>query len=262
MGKYDMKKQKKSSALPVWIGGGCVILAAVAIVVIGLLRNGTPVIDPNTTTQPSQTTTAPIETTVPTETTGDDTTEEDGTPLGNGLTMSYLGKYAGIFMEDGTDEIVSNVMMMILRNDSADDLQLARINLHYSDYTAQFEVTNLPAGESVVLLEKNRRAFENDDFTNAKLDNVVFFAQPMTIADDRLQITGGDGYLDVKNISGEDISGEILLYYKNSATDLLYGGITYRTRISDGIKAGETVRVMAGHYREGSNRLVMVTCGE
>ncbi len=278
MGKYDIKKEKKSSNLPVWIIGICVILAAVAIVVVGLLRNGTP-IDPNPSTQPSQTTepsqsTQPSQTTQPTEPSQStqptqpsdpkvETEPEEGViSLAGNLTISYLGKYAGIFMEDGTDEVVSNVMMLIVRNDGTEDLQLARINLYYADYTAQFEVTNLPVGESVVLLEKNRHAFENADYTRAEAVNVVHFAEPMPMMKETFEITGGDGYLDVKNISGADISGDVFVYYKNSASDLLYGGITYRARLSGGIKAGETMRIMTGHYHEGASRLLMVTCSE
>lgn len=264
MGKYDIKKQKKSSNLPVWLIGGCVILVAILIVVVGLLRNGTP-IDSNPTTrstQPSQSTTLPPETTEPVGTTQPTETVDDTLWLDGDLAVTYIGKYAGIFMEDGTDEVVSNVMMMIVRNDGAEDLQLARISLHYDDYTAQFEVTNLPAGESVVLLEKNRHAFESAEYLRAEVANIVHFSEPMTMMEDKFEITGGDGYVDVKNISGEDISGDVFVYYKNSATDLLYGGITYRARLSGGIKAGETMRIMTGHYHEGASRLLMVSCSE
>jgi hypothetical protein len=82
----------------------------------------------------------------------------------------------------------------------------------------------------------------------------------MPMMKETFEITGGDGYLDVKNISNADISGDIFVYYKNSASDLLYGGITYRARLSGGIKAGETMRIMTGHYHEGASRLLMVTC--
>lgn len=271
MGKYDIKKQEKSSSLPVWIIGGCVILAAVLIVVIGLLRNGTPISNPDPTapsqiTQPTTTPTNPTNPTnptdpaSPTDPSGGDQTPEQNFLLDGNLMVTYVGKYAGIFMEDGTDEVVSNVMMLILRNDGEKDLQLARINLHYSDYTAQFEVTNLPAGESVVLLEKNRRAFESADYLRAEVVNLVHFSEPMSMQKDKFEVIGGDGYVDIKNISGEDISGEVFVYYKNSATDLLYGGITYRARLSGGIRAGESMRIMTGHYHEGSSRLLMVTC--
>ena len=49
------------------------------------------------------------------------------------------------------------------------------------------------------------------------------------------------------------------MYYKNSATDLLYGGITYRSKVSGGLKAGEIRQITAGHYNPKSSSIVMVT---
>lgn len=71
-----------------------------------------------------------------------------------GLEITDMAAYAGIYMEDGSNEIVSNIMMVVLKNTTEKDLQLARIELTFSDFSAKFEVTNLPAGASVVLLEK------------------------------------------------------------------------------------------------------------
>jgi hypothetical protein len=273
-----------------------VILVSVLIVVAGLIRGSTPAAKPTPSgTTPVQTTTPnttlpsglilpptptqpqatqpqatqpgvdvePSQNTQPSQNDGEAGNNKPSdavVPLGEGLTMTYLGKYAGIFMEDGTDEAVSNVIMMILRNDSDRDLQLARIALAFSNGTANFQVTNLPAGASVVLLESNRMTFTGSNYSSVQVSNVVHFSEPMTLMDDRFEITGGNGYLDIKNISGQDISDEVFIYYKNSASDLLYGGITYRARATGGIKAGETLRITAGHYSEGSSRLVMVTC--
>lgn len=188
--------------------------------------------------------------------------ENDAIVLASGLQIDYIASYTGIYMEDGSDEIVSDVMMMILTNTTEDDLQLARISIHYSDFVAEFEVTNLPSKASVVLLEKNRHSMVEQEYKMIDVQNVVFFQSPMSMMDDTLQIVGGDGYLDVTNISKKATSGNVFIYYKNSAVDLLYGGITYRARIEKPIQPGETVRVMTRHYQEGNSRLIMVTCGE
>ncbi len=182
--------------------------------------------------------------------------------LENNLAVESMANYAGLYMEDGTDEPVSNVMMIIVRNNGEQDLQLARIHVNYGDFTAQFEVSNLPAGEAAVLLEQNRAAMPEAVHQSVAVKNVVFFPEPMTVPTDKIEVTGGNGYLDVKNISGEDIAGTLRLFYKNSASDLLYGGITYAATVKEGIAAGETVRVLAGHYAEGSSRIVNVTIGE
>jgi hypothetical protein len=82
---------------------------------------------------------------------------------------------------------------------------------------------------------------------------------PSYIADTVRSIVGEHG--EVTNITDTDITDEIIIYYKNSATDILYGGITYRVRVSGGIPAGETVRVMSRHYHPDRCTIVMVTCG-
>lgn len=177
--------------------------------------------------------------------------------LDNDLMVTDIGKYAGIFMEDGSDEVVSNTLMLILRNDNILDLQLARIELRYADFTAEFEVTNLPAGESVVLLEKNRHAYVEEEPYYMGAENVVFFQEEMGLHEDTLKLSGTRGSITVENLSDSTL-GEIYVYYKNSAVDLLYGGITYRARVDAGLAPGEATTVMTGHYNPDTCTIINV----
>lgn len=167
--------------------------------------------------------------------------------LGNNLYITDIGNYTGLYVEDGSDELVTNVLMIVLKNESENALQLARINLEYADFTAQFEVTNLPAGESVVLLDKNRHEYVPDNYLTAKSENVVFFQRPMSLQEDKLKITGTKGAILVENLTDEPL-GEVYVYYKNSAVDLFYGGITYRAKVEAGLKPGRSYTVMTNHY--------------
>ena len=67
--------------------------------------------------------------------------------------------------------------------------------------------------------------------------------------------------LNVTNISDEDITGDVVVYYKNASADMLYGGITYRVTISGGIKAGEIRQVVAGHFSDSGSRIMFATVG-
>ena len=190
------------------------------------------------------------ETTVPQPTTIMEIPQGDNTQtafLGDNLYITDIGKYTGVYMEDGSDEVVSNVLMVILKNDGEKALQLARINLQYAEFTANFEVTNLPAGESVVLLEKNRHAYVEDGYIRATTDNVTFFREPMSLKEDQVKLSGVNGAITVENLTDQTF-GEIYVYYKNSATDLYYGGITYRARVEAGLKPGRSTTVMTNHY--------------
>lgn len=178
------------------------------------------------------------------------------------LEIEEISSYVGIFMEDGSDEVVNGVMMLVLKNTGKQDLQLAQIQVIYEDFTAEFEASNVPAGERIVLLEKNRAAMPVGEPKAVETGHVIFFSEPMSLCEEQFEITGGNGYLDVKNISGEDISGLIRVFYKNAGPDLLYGGITYMATVQDGIPAGETVRIMTSHYSESSSRILHVVCGE
>lgn len=182
--------------------------------------------------------------------------------LREGLEILRVGEYAGMYMEDGSGDVVTDVMMIVLRNTSSQDLQLARIRIEYPDFTAEFELSCLPAGEAAVLLERNRRSLPADEAISVRSENVVFFPELMDLQTQRIQITGGNGYLELTNLTDQDITGDILVYYKNSTSDLLYGGITYRERIQGGLEAGETIRILASNYLPDSCTILMVTCGD
>jgi hypothetical protein len=187
--------------------------------------------------------------------------EEESIDLGQGLVIRRFDRYSGIYMEDGSDEIVQDVMMLILENTSDRDLQLARIDVDCGDFTAEFEVTSLPAGEKAVLLELSRRAYTGASWNSCAARNVVFFDEPMDPEEDRIELTGEAGVLRIRNLTAADIPGTVCIYYKNGAADLYYGGITYRVTVPEGIAAGETVTIPAGHYDPALCRVVQVTCG-
>lgn len=255
MGKYSKKQKKNNGRIPLLL----VLLAVLVMVLIWLVNladwSKAPLLEQEI---------------IPMETTQHETSQNSQTEpqqpeymeLSDGLQILSVSKYAGMYMEDGTNEIVFDVLMIILENTSAQDLQLARINVYYPDATAEFEVTNLPAGEKVVVLEKNRMAMMTDEPLSAEARKVVFFPENMKLQEESIRISGSNGSMEITNISGEDISGDIYVYYKNSAADLLYGGITYRTSVKGGLKAGESVQVMVGHYSPDTSRILMVDCTE
>ncbi len=253
------KKKTKPTPTPVnpkyakaiqWIVTGLVVATGAAmLVVVGLLIAGA--VGSNKPTGNSSKPTVSVST--------NSGTADLELTVAEDITITSLAKYTGIFMEDGSDEVVSGVLMAVLENDSDQGLQYAEITLTYADGTkAEFTVTNLPAGEKVVLLEKNRMQYRSEVPKSAEAKNTVF-VEEFTMHEDAIQVSGLQGMLNVKNISGKDISGDIYVYYKNSATDLLYGGITYRSKVSGGLKSGEIRQITAGHYNPKGSSIVMVT---
>lgn len=235
----NTKRKKKYLA---WLLTGAAVLLAAALVVL-LPPSGE---QPSPESAPRET--MPL------------TNPQEAVELGDGLRIERMDRYAGIYMEDGSNEVVQDVMMLLVRNTSEQDLQLARIRVHYADFTAEFEVTNLPAGAQAVLLERSRRSVVSEPWLSAEAQNVVFFPEPMDLMPDRLELGGATGVVEVTNISGEALTAPVYIYYKNTAQDLFYGGITYRVALEQGLAAGETIRLPAGHYDPEGSTFVMAAC--
>lgn len=180
--------------------------------------------------------------------------------LDESLKIVNIGSYTGAFVEDGSNEIVSGVLMLVVANIGEDDIQYAEITLPTDAGDAKFTLSTLPAGESCVLLEQSRMAHTGDeDASRAVSDHVAFFSEPLSLREEQLKLQILDGAINVSNISGADIEGDIVIYYKNAATDLYYGGITYRVRIEGGMKADEIKQIMASHFSESGSKIMFVT---
>ncbi len=285
MGKYAKPKRKRTGLE--WLVLVLAVILAVLLAVCVVLERITDQPEPtlpqiqttpveetketsqqNTTEDTAPAVSSPMESTNPGETTADANKETKPQAqsiqlpfaLQEGLIITNIGKYAGIYMEDGSDEAVSNILMIQVENTTGKDLYLAQIKLEYGDKTAVFQVTNLPNGAKAILLEQQRMSFTAELPQGAVAENVAFTSQFSMFAD-QVEVTALNGVINVKNISGKDIPEYIYVYYKNYASDLYYGGITYRIRIEGGLKAGEIRQVMASRFNQSSSRLLMVTIG-
>lgn len=176
------------------------------------------------------------------------------------LLVTKIGSYTGIYMEDGTNAVLSRIMMIIVKNTGDKTVQYAEIEMTDGTTTAFFSLSTLPAGESVVLLEKNRMSYDAGKALNLiTVKNVAVFHQEPGLCGDKVKIQALNGVMNVTNISDADIPGDVVIYYKNASNDLLYGGITYRVTIKGGIKAGEVKQVVASHYAIKGSRIMFVT---
>ena len=262
-GKIASKKKKSNKGLVTVLVIVLLLLVALLAMMLLSLRDNDAVpaeTEAQTavteTEAPEMEATEQIQTTVP--------TEDDSVNLGYGLQVIDMGSYTGMYMEDGTDEIVSGVLMLVVENTGEQDIQYAEITMDFADQQAQFSLTTLPVGEKMVLLEKNRLQWQENMDDGAVLpmtDNVAYFQEPISIMEDKLKIGIVDGAINVTNISGEDIPGNIAVYYKNAASDIYYGGITYRIQIQGGLKADEIRQVMTNHASDTGSKIMFVTIG-
>lgn len=184
--------------------------------------------------------------------------------IGSGLTITEIGPYTGMYMEDGGDDLISGVLMCVVRNDGDRAVEYAQIALSDGQREIPFTLSALLPGRSVVLLATDKTEYsQNANYTATMAQNVAYFTTEPSLQAERLKIQPLSGGMNITNISGSDITGDVVVYYKNvSADGLLYGGITYRTRISGGIKAGELKQGMTEHFTLGGSEVVFVTVAE
>ena len=193
---------------------GLVVILTLVLALSGLGSTGE---DP--AEQPDQT----AQTTIPEDTAAETAGREVITgklciPIGNGIEIVDIGGYTGIYMEDGTDELVSEVLMLKVANNGQEAVEYAKISLKIGDKTAEFAATTLMPGTALVLLEQNRMPYDRAvDYAGAEVvcENLALYQYTPGLQEDKLSIQILDGAINVTNISGEDITGDILVYYKN-----------------------------------------------
>lgn len=177
-----------------------------------------------------------------------------------GLSILEIGSYTGAYVEDGSDEIVSGVAMLVLENNSGETIQYAEIQLHGGEEMLTFTFSTFPSGEALVILEKDRKSYQEGANYEPELSALALFDSDPSLQEDQLEIQTLDGAINITNISGADITEDIVIYYKNCSQDLLYGGITYRIQIPGGLKNDEIRQIMAKHFTLTS-RIMFVTIG-
>lgn len=179
--------------------------------------------------------------------------------LENGLEITSVGRYAGSFVEDGSDDIVSDVCAITVRNNAENTVQYAEISMNIGGESYCFKLSTLPQGKSVQLLELSRQPLpESTDGLTASLTNFAPFDTEPTLCEDVISIDAQDTAITITNVSGSDITGQIYVYYKSAYGDLYIGGITYRTGVS-GLAAGESTTLYASHYSTAYSKIMFVS---
>ena len=184
---------------------------------------------------------------------------EDKAFLDGIVTVEKVGRYAGIFMEDGSDEIVSDVFAITVVNNSDKMLQYAQVVITCGGEEYTFDMSTIPAGARAQVLEKNKKALP-EDLSGAQtvLTTVTEFQEAPSTYPEVFELTPFEYSVNIKNISKSDISGDVYVYYKTKVGDLYMGGITYRAKVTD-LAAGEEKSAYASHFYGSDSEILFVT---
>lgn len=174
---------------------------------------------------------------------------------GTDLVALELTSYAGEYLEDGSVEEVSDIAALILRNDGQDMVKQATVELWQGDRRLSFNLSYLPAGDKILVLESNRRLFQPSEVTFCEGSSAI--AQKdipglVTIRESRGKI------LMVSNPGPIPLTG-LTIYYKTYDPDkgMFLGGIAYELQIYR-IAPGETYFAEPGYYVSGRSRIVKI----
>lgn len=185
--------------------------------------------------------------------------------LRDALLVQEIGSHTGPYWEDGSDEQVSDILMMTVTNVTEEPIQYAQITMDLPEAAATFTVTALPAGGTAVLLENSRMTYDKSidyDSMTVECQNLAGFDKPLSLQEKKLKLQILDGALNITNISGEDIPGPIILCYKNVENGIYQGGIGYRIRLDEGLKTDEIRQIMATHIHQPGTEMVFVQIGQ
>lgn len=253
-----MKSKKKT----IWIAAAVAAALVLALVIWLCARPGTGAPEPAASPTPdAQETQQPdVEETPQPGTVGDGdvsrvtTDTEAGTPWKTmtddtySVSVTALGGYDGLFIEDGSDEPVTGVLALQFRNDGSQAIAYAEYVFRAGEATLSFQLSNLPAGESAVVLEAGRHAYDSAEALKLT-DRLVAFVDELTFASDQvLLVDNSDNSLTLMNLTDRTLP-VVRVFYKYWYEDeqTFVGGITYTAK-GRNIPAGGSVTIRPSHY--------------
>ncbi len=168
-----------------------------------------------------------------------ETSTENAALSADGCYVTSLFSYTGEYPEDGSFESAENVAAVKIKNNSSIDIEQAEIKVKTDVGEYTFLAVDWMAGSEITVLDENRTPLEGDfTFESAEIVSISAFDEEPSLLPDRLEITTSGGIVKVKNISENDIDGELKIYLKLGEKNSYFGGTAFFVHVS-GLPAGE-----------------------
>ena len=105
------------------------------------------------------------------------------------ISIRRLNAYSGPFLEDGSDEEVSNILALQFRNDGDQDVQYAEYVFNINGVDVPFKLSDLAVGQRCVVLAANRQAYNASDVLKLK-SRLVAHVDSLRMDDDAFEADG------------------------------------------------------------------------
>lgn len=150
-----------------------------------------------------------------------------------GITIRRLNGYSGPFVEDQSDEQVSNVLALQFRNDSNQDVQYAEYVFDVNGEDVIFRLSDLPRGQQCVVFALNRHTYNANEVLKLK-SRLVASVDQLHPNDDAIMYVVSDDSITLMNLTDQPIP-VARVFYKTyyEEQDTFIGGITYSFEVQD-----------------------------
>lgn len=175
------------------------------------------------------------------------------------LSVSKMFPYSGGFVEDGSDKAVENICAIRVKNIS--DLSFQYVSLRFKTDAGDivFDLTALPAGETVTVLAKNAEPYRSDTLVSEVIgEKIIEFSEKPSLHGELFELSVQNGVMGIRNISADKSASNVYVYYKSTDENGLFGGITYRINLGD-IPAEKFKQVSPPHFSESSSKVMYIT---
>ena len=176
---------------------------------------------------------------------------------GTGIVVQKISSYDGIYIEDGSDQEISNVASMLMTNSSGNAIEYVSVSLKCDGERMEFEASDIPSGAAILVQEKNKKSYRDGTYTECV--GTVAQMDGFGMAEDQVKVTPNeDDTFTVTNLTEQTIPC-VRLFYKLYMEDqgIYIGGITYNVKVTE-LEAGASQTISPSHYVQGYSRLMMV----
>ncbi len=173
---------------------------------------------------------------------------------GSDMTALQLVRYEGPFWEDDSEAEVVDTAALLIEN-TGGYLAEGAVILEWEDGRMVFELYDLPPGEKVLVLEKDRQRFRRGMptgcygwETEAHPENTGF-----------VQVEDAGGMCMTVANRTDQLVPVVQICYRSwdPGSGMFIGGISYRTEVRD-LLPGERRHISPYHYASGSSKIVQV----
>lgn len=173
---------------------------------------------------------------------------------GSDMRALQLVRYEGPFWEDDSETEVVDTAALLIEN-TGGYLSAGAVVLEWEDTRMVFELYDIPPGEKVLVLEKDRHQFRRDVPASCYgWETEAYTENPghVTVED------AGGMCLYITNCT-DGVLPVVQICYKSCdpGSGMFIGGISFRVEVRD-LLPGERRQISPYHYASGSSRVVQV----